>query len=484
MPAYCQMTANHILIADDEPLTRQSLYEILKIEGYKVTTARDGLEALGLIEKLLPEIVISDMKMPGMDGLQLVKEIKSRGLEIPVILITGYGSIETAVEVMREGAFDYITKPIVDNEIKVVIQKIIKQQELIEENRFLRERLEHTTRQRFHNIIGQNDKMQKIYALIEAVANSNATLLLQGESGTGKSLVAYAIHQSDLARRNNPLIEVSCGALPETLLETELFGHVKGSFTGAIKDRIGRFELADKGTILLDEIDTFSPHLQVKLLRILQNGEFERVGDTKTIKIDVRVIAATNQDLAEAIKKGKFREDLYYRLNVISIHIPPLRERRDDIPLLAEYFLKKKNEVNNNKKITGISKEAMQALLEYNWPGNIRELENIIERSVILARGDIVGMQDLPEFLHKTALPSGAWAPASDISLSCRPNAKSLREALKNPEEAAIRNALEQVGWNRKEAAAMLGINRTTLYNKMKSYDLLKRKTAIKGSLQ
>lgn len=475
---------HHILIADDEPLTRQSLYEILKIDGYRVTTAKDGKEALELIEKLLPRIVISDMKMPGIDGLRLVKEIKNRGLEIPVILITGYGSIETAVEAMREGAFDYITKPIVDNEIRMVIQKIIKQQELIEENRFLRNRLKNTTRQRFHSIIGQNDKMQKIYALIEAVSDSNATILLQGESGTGKSLIAYAIHQSDPARKDKPFIEVSCGALPETLLETELFGHIRGAFTGAIKDRAGRFELADKGSILLDEIDTFSPNLQVKLLRILQNGEFERVGDAKTMKADVRVIAATNQDLHEAIKKGRFREDLYYRLNVISIHIPPLRERRDDIPLLAEYFLEKKSEVSNNKnkKVTGISKEAMRALSEYDWPGNIRELENIIERSVILSKGNIVGVQDLPEFLHKADTHSSeAGIPSSDTTLSCQaPNAKSLREALKNPEKQVIRDALEQAGWNRKEAAANLGINRTTLYNKMKTYDLLKRRTAIK----
>lgn len=476
------MANNHILIADDEPLTRQSLYEILKFEGYRVTTAKDGLEALGLIEKLLPEIIISDMKMPGMDGLQLVKELKARGLEIPVILITGYGTIETAVEAMREGAFDYITKPIVDNEIKVVIEKIIKQQGLIEENRFLREQLKHTTRQRFHNIIGQEPKMQKIYALIEAVANSNATILLQGESGTGKSLIAYAIHQSDLSRRDKPLIEVSCGALPETLLETELFGHVRGAFTGAIKDRTGRFELADKGSILLDEIDTFSPNLQVKLLRILQNGEFERVGDTKTMRVDVRVIAATNQDLNEAIKKGRFREDLYYRLNVIAIHIPPLRERRDDIPLLAEYFLEKKNnEVNkNNKKVTGISKEAMQALSQYGWPGNVRELENIVERSVILAKGDIIGIHDLPEFFHKTDMPFAAQALVSNAS--GRLNAKSLRQALKSPERQVIQNALEQAGWNRKDTAASLGINRTTLYNKMKEYDLLKRRIAIKGS--
>lgn len=480
------MTDNHILIVDDEPLTRQSLYEILKIDGYRVTTAKDGQEALGLIEKLLPKIVISDMKMPGIDGLQLVKEIKTKGLEIPVILITGYGSIEAAVEAMKEGAFDYITKPIVDNEIRLVIQKIIKQQELIEENRFLRERIKNTSRQCFHNIIGQNVKMQKIYDLIEAVADSNATILIQGESGTGKSLIANAIHQSDPNRKDRPFIEVSCGALPETLLETELFGHVRGAFTGAIKDRIGRFELADKGSILLDEIDTFSPNLQVKLLRILQGGEFERVGDAKTMRIDVRVIAATNQDLHEAIRNGKFREDLYYRLNVISIHIPPLRERSDDIPMLAEYFLKKKSEANSSrKKVTGISKEAMKTLTEYNWPGNIRELENIIERSVILAKGNIVGIQDLPEFLHNADTPSVNGIPAPGASATGVPNAKSLREALKNPEKQVIREALEQAGWNRKEAAANLGINRTTLYNKMKAYGLLRRKAAIpaKGRL-
>lgn len=384
------MTDNHILVVDDEPLTRQSLYEILKFEGYKVATAKDGLEALELIEKSPPNIMIADMKMPRMNGLELLKETRARGLEIAIILITGYGSIETAVKAMREGAFDYITKPIMDSEIKVVIQKIINQQELIEENRLLREKLATTTRRQFHNIIGQNSRMQKIYAMIEIVASSNATILLHGESGTGKRLVAHAIHQSDPSRRAQPFIEVSCGALPETLLESELFGHVKGSFTGAIKDRRGRFELAHKGSILLDEIDAFSPNLQVKLLRVLQSGEFERVGDTKTVKVNVRVIAATNQDLNEAIKNGRFREDLYYRLNVISIHIPPLRERRDDIPLLAGHFLKKKHNLVTNKKVRGISKEAMQALLEYDWPGNVRELENVIERAVILTKKDSI----------------------------------------------------------------------------------------------
>jgi DNA-binding NtrC family response regulator len=463
---------HRILIVDDEPLTRQSLYEILKFEGYKVNTANNGLEALESIEKSPPDIMITDMKMPGMDGIELLKQVKLKGLDIAVILITGYGSIETAVEAMRKGAFDYITKPILDSEIKVVIQKIINQQELIKENRLLREKLAATSRQQFHNIIGQNLKMQKIYEMIEVVANSNATILLQGESGTGKRLIAQAIHQSDLSRRDKPFIEVSCGALPETLLESELFGHVKGSFTSAIKDRAGRFELAHKGTILLDEIDTFSPNLQVKLLRVLQNGEFERVGDTNTKKIDVRVIAATNQDLSEAIKRGKFREDLYYRLNVISIHIPPLRERKDDIPLLAEHFLKKKhNQANNNKKVTGISKEVMQALLDYDWPGNVRELENIIERAVILTKGETIKRQDLPDFLQGMDRPLAVKAQISGNNTGVR----SLREALKNPEKQVIQQVLEQVAGNRKKAAANLGINRTTLYNKMKKYGLLKK---------
>lgn len=468
------MPDNHkyqILVVDDEPLTRQSLFEILKFEGYKVSTAYNGLEALETIAEFRPDIVIADMKMPQMDGLSLLKEIKTRGLEIVVILITGYGSIETAVEAMREGAFDYITKPIVDSEIKVVIQKIINQQELIEENRLLRERLATTTRQQFHNITGQNPKMQRIYALIEVLANCHATVLLHGESGTGKRLIACAIHQSDPCHRDKPFVEVSCGALPETLLESELFGHVKGSFTGAIKDRVGRFELAHKGTILLDEIDTFSPNLQVKLLRVLQNGEFERVGDTRTVKVDVRVIAATNQDLNEAIKKETFRQDLYYRLNVISIHIPPLRERKDDIPLLVEYFLDKKQNHNSSQKVTSITKEAMQALLEYDWPGNVRELENIIERAVILSKRDTITKEDLPEYLQKMDKTFTLIKPQSHHN----PGTALLKETLKNSEKQVIQDALEKLAGNRKKVAVSLGINRTTLYNKMREYGLLKK---------
>lgn len=465
------MKDTRILIVDDEPLTRKSLYEILKFEGYRVDTARDGQEAIGLIEKQMPSVVITDLKMPGgIDGLTLLREIRNRDKDTAVVLITGYGSIENAVEVMKEGAFDYITKPIVDSEIKLVIQRIIEQQRLIEENRVLRQRLADSTRSQFYNIVGQNPKMQKIYTLIETIANTNATVLIQGESGTGKRLIAYAIHESDASRRNRVFVEVSCGALPETLLESELFGHVKGSFTSAIKDREGRFQLADGGTIFLDEIDTFAPVPQVKLLRVLQTGEFEPVGSTKTIKVNVRVIAATNQDLGEAIKKKAFREDLYYRLNVISIYIPSLKERKDDIPLLIEHFLNNSNQ-RINKKVKDISKEALGVLVTYDWPGNIRELENVIERAVILSRGELITKEDLPEYILK-----GASSRSEVMASESMPNgAKLLKEALKAPECDIIYSALEQANWNRKKAAENLGINRTTLYNKMKKYGLFNK---------
>ncbi len=460
-----------ILIVDDEPLTRKSLYEILKFEGYRVDTAKDGQEALDIIEKQMPSVVITDLKMPGdIDGLTLLREIHSRDKDTAVVLITGYGSIENAVEAMKAGAFDYVTKPIVDSEIKLVIQRIIQQQSLIEENRVLRKRLADTSRSKFYDIIGQNPKMQKIYFLIETIANTNATILIQGESGTGKRLIAKAIHESDASRRNRPFVEVSCGALPETLLESELFGHVKGSFTSAIKDRQGRFQLADGGTIFLDEIDSFAPTLQVKLLRVLQSGEFEPVGSTKTIKVNVRVIAATNQDLGAAIKKKTFREDLYYRLNVITINVPALKERKDDIPLLIEHFLQNANQ-HTRKKIKDIAKEALDVLVAYDWPGNIRELENVIERAVILSHGEVIVKEDLPEYLLEGA-SSGLEAMVSN---NISNGAKLLKEALKAPERDIIYSALEQANWNRKKTAENLGINRTTLYNKMKKYGLLNK---------
>jgi DNA-binding NtrC family response regulator len=453
----------HILIVDDEPLVRSSLSELLTLSGYTVSTAGNGKEALELLRDYTADIIITDIKMPEMDGIQLLNQVKKRHPEVPVILITGYGSIDSAVEAMKQGAYDYITKPIVDSEIKIVIERLMQQRQLQEENIRLKEQLSVSQRERFHNIVGKDDKMQKIYNLIEAIINTRATVLIHGESGTGKRLIAHAIHKYNEHERGKPFVEVSCGALTETLLESELFGHVKGAFTGAIKDRIGRFELADGGTIFLDEIDAFSSALQVKLLRVLQEGEFERVGDTKTVKVDVRVIAATNQNLEDLIAEGKFRNDLYYRLNIISIEVPPLREKRVDIPLLVEDFIKKHSK-HISKKIEGISDEALSILIDYNWPGNIRELENVIERAIILTKGPIITPEDFPESLSNVKRRVQSFA---------NDNLK-LKDALKSPEKGLITKALESVSWNRNEAARILGINRTTLYKKMIKFGLLK----------
>jgi len=458
----------HILIVDDEPLVRSSLSELLTISGFTVSTVSNGKEALEILKSYTADIVITDMKMPEMDGIQLLKKIKSSHPETPVILISGYGSIENAVEAMKEGAYDYITKPIVDSEIKIVIDRLMKQRQLQEENIKLKKQLSTTQRDHFYNIVGKSQSMQKIYTLIEAITSTRATVLIHGESGTGKRLIAHAIHKCNELERGKPFVEVSCGALTETLLESELFGHIKGAFTGAIKDKIGRFELADKGTIFLDEIDAFSSALQVKLLRVLQEGEFERVGDTKTLKVDVRVITATNQVLQELIAQGKFRNDLFYRLNIISIEIPPLRERKEDIPALIEDFIKKHSK-HTSKKIESVSNEALLMLMNYNWPGNIRELENVIERAIILTKSHIIGPEDLPEFLRKLKPQDSQKEEREGLRL---------KEALKSPEKDLILKALDSVSWNRNEAASTLGINRTTLYKKMRQYGLLEKSKA------
>ncbi|MBN2121196.1 MAG: sigma-54-dependent Fis family transcriptional regulator [Candidatus Omnitrophica bacterium] len=456
---------NHILIVDDESLTRKSLYEILKREGYRVSTSVDGEEALKAVEKELPDIVITDLKMPKIDGLSLLRRLKADHPSTAVVLMTAYGSIENAVEAMKEGAFDYVTKPIIDNEIKIIIQRIFEQRRLLDENELLKKQLTQTSRAKFHDLIGQNYKMQRIYNLIETVAPTNATILIQGESGTGKRLIAHALHFSDPNRKDKPFVEVSCGALPENLLESELFGHVKGSFTSAVRDRQGRFEAANGGTIFLDEIDTFSPKLQVKLLRILQEGEFERVGDTNTVKVDVRVVAATNQDLKTLISQGQFREDLYYRLNVIPIYLSPLRERRDDIAMLVEHFLKKCNKKMKDKKIKGVSSQAMQLLVNYTWPGNVRELENVIERAVILSSDSSIEVADLPEGFQEVKIQDEKDRPSGEQSL--------LKDALELSERKIIQDALERCRGNRKKAAQALGINRTTLYNKMRKLGIM-----------
>jgi len=457
----------NILVVDDEPLVRRSLSEFLTLEGYTVSSAGNGREALSMLKDYMADIVISDMKMPELDGIHLLHEIRQNFPAISVIMITGYGSIENAVEAIKQGAFDYITKPIIDNEIRVVLERLIKQKELVDENIKLKEQISASSRERFYGIVGKDEKMQKIYTLIEAICATRSTVLIHGESGTGKHLIAHAIHECDECERGKPFVEVSCGALTETLLESELFGHVKGAFTGAIKDKVGRFELADKGTIFLDEIDAFTPNLQVKLLRVLQEGEFERVGESNTAKVDVRVIAATNQDLHDLIAKSKFREDLFYRLNIIAIEIPPLRNRKVDIPLLAQEFVAKHSK-RVSKKVDGVSDKAMSILMNYNWPGNIRELENVIERAVILTKGPIILPEDFPEILT-------AHKGNSDL----KEDSQKLKDALKDPEKDLISKALDSVEWNRNEAAKVLGINRTTLYKKMLRYGLLKQKKVL-----
>lgn len=450
------------MIVDDEPLVRESLGEMLELCGYCVSTSSNGKLACETLKNSNVDIIITDIKMPEMDGKAFLRSVKISHPDAAVIVMTGYGSIEDAVESMKNGAYDYISKPIIDSEIKITIERFLNQKMLLEENTKLKKQLSVSKKESFAGIFGEDEKMQKIYNLIEAVSNTRATVLINGESGTGKRLVAHAIHKCNESERNKPFVEVSCGALTESLLESELFGHVKGAFTGAIKDRAGRFELANHGTIFLDEIDAFPPALQVKLLRVLQDGEFERVGDSKTVKVDIRIIAATNQNLEELITQGKFRKDLYYRLNIIYIEIPPLRNRKSDIPILVREFIRKHSAHKKNPQ--EISDEALFKLSKYNWPGNVRELENVIERAMVLNKGDVMNVIDLPDALHKSA---GAEQPAS--------KKLHLKEALKNPEKELIKKALETSKGNRNEAAKNLNINRTTLYKKMVKYGLLKK---------
>ncbi len=448
-----------ILLVDDEPLIRESLYEILRIEGYNALMAASGPEALQLIREGRFDIVVTDMKMPDLDGLKLLQEVKQVSEATDVILVTGYGTIETAVEAMKKGAFDYITKPINDDEIKMTIRNIVQRKEIEKENKQLRKIIARVQPTSFHGMIGGSEKMQKVYHIITSVAGSNATILITGESGTGKGMVARAIHEVDPRRRGKPFVEVPCGALSETLLESELFGHIKGAFTGAIKDKEGRFEYAKNGTVFLDEIDSFSLNLQVKLLRVLQDGVFERVGDNMTRKTEARIIVATNRDLTKQIAQGDFREDLYYRINVIAVHLPPLRERKADIELLCDHFIRKYAQ-KNNKKIGAVSPEVKKLFMNYNWPGNIRELENAIEGAVIMAKTEVINAWDIPNAAQFSHVEPKAT------------KGKSLKKVLETPERELLLTVLEECSWNRNRAAAALGINRTTLYNKMKKYKI------------
>ena len=463
------MERNRILVVDDDPLIRGSLYEMLRGQRFDVEMASDGAEAIDHLKRRPFQLVLTDWKMPQVDGMSLLSHVRTNYPDVSVVLITGFGSVTSAVEAIREGAFDYLTKPIQPEELEATIQRALSQYASPSD----------TIDDPFAGIVAEDAGMQKLFAMIRSVAASPATVLLEGESGTGKRVIAQAIHRADPKRRNNPFVEISCGALPETLLESELFGHVRGSFTGAIRDRQGRFELADGGTILLDEIDAFSPALQVKLLRVIQERLYERVGDTRTMRADVRIIAATNRKLAEMVKQGKFREDLYYRLNVIAMCLPPLRERRSDLPLLVEHFIERSSKAMG-KTINGITDEAMRILASYRWPGNIRELENVVERAVILSKHAKLDADDLPEEIrfHSDAPAMavdgqeeealGAAESAEHPSAAADPGSVPLKDALKMPERDLILKVLAEVRWNRSEAAKRLGIHRSTLYHKIR----------------
>ncbi len=440
-----------ILIVEDDVLMQSMLRDSLEESGFAITMVSDGRAGLTKFQKTYFDLVLLDIKLPKMNGIELLKRIKEISYDSIVIMMTAYGSVETAVQAMKTGAFDYVTKPFLPEELILIIKKGLELQKLKKENILLRKELK--KQYSLGNLIGKSKVMQDIYQLIEIIAPGRSTVLIQGESGTGKELVAEAIHHlSD--QKDNPLIKVSCGALPETLLESELFGHERGSFTNAVKMKKGRFELANQSTIFLDDVDDMSPLVQMRLLRVLQEREFERVGGTETIKVDIRIITASKVDLLTLVDEGKFRKDLYYRLNVVPIIIPPLKVRKGDIPLLVNHFLKNLNmQLNKNVEI---SSEAIQVLMKYDWPGNIRELENLIERLVTLSVSSKIRISNLPEYLiiKKTS------------------SSNNLKLRIREVEIEHIRRILEQTNWKKNKTAEILGISTKYLWEKLKKYEI------------
>ncbi|QDU39156.1 Transcriptional regulatory protein ZraR [Maioricimonas rarisocia] len=453
---------NHgsLLVVDDDRHICEAMADYLRELGHRTETAMTCDDAINRIGEFNFEVVICDVNLPDRDGFQLLEWVVENKPQTSVILLTGYGTIESAVEAIRIGAFDYLTKPVIDDELNFAIQRALEQRKIVEENRQLKQQL--NEKFGLSNIIGRDYRMTRMFDLIESVSDTRTTVLILGENGTGKTITARAIHQLS-SRRDKPFIEVACGALPDTLLESELFGHVEGAFTGATHDKPGKFLQADGGTLFLDEIGTASPSLQVKLLRVLQDREFEAVGGSKTHRVDVRLVLATNENLEERVRDGSFRQDLFYRINVISITQPPLRERIGDIPLLIEHYLQDFN-TQTGKHVRGFDERALQLLQRYHWPGNVRELVNVVERAVVLAKSDIVTVPDLPEALRRGV--------EETTTTNGRFSARNLKSALANPERKIILDALDANGWNRQQTARMLGINRTTLYKKMKKYDI------------
>jgi len=457
------MKNSRILIAEDNDLSRENLTELLTLCSYEVKAVGNGKEAMDALNEDRFDLIITDLKMPHVDGLELLKFAKETNPDNIVIMITGYGTVNTAVDAMKLGAFDYVTKPLRDDLVKLTVARALSFVRLKEENVVLKDHLKE--KHDFGKMIGYSDCMKKIFDTIGRVSSSDSTIVIYGESGTGKELVARAIHfNSD--RKDQPLIPVNCGAIPEELLESELFGHEKGAFTGAIRTKIGRFELAQGGTIFLDEIGDMSPALQVKLLRVIQERDFERIGGVKTISVDVRIIAATNQNLEQAVAEKKFREDLFYRINVIPINLPPLRERDMDIEILANHFLKRFNQINK-KNITGISSEAMRCIMSYPWPGNVRELENLMEMLVVMKEKGSIEIDDLPPKLHphrtKEEPQTRTELPAEGLNFN---------ELVNQFEKDLLLQALRKSRGVKNRAAKLLQLNRTTLVEKLKRFNI------------
>jgi DNA-binding NtrC family response regulator len=459
-------TAKHLLLVEDEAPLRQAVAEQLADRGYRVQQADSGERAIALLAEFAFDVIVSDLRLPGMDGAALVQAAVDRYPDIIAIVITGYGTVKDAVDAIKRGAWDFVNKPFQIDELLHVLESAVEQRRLKSENAYLRAQLDE--RYRFDGIIGKSRPMTRLLQLVETIAGTNSTILITGETGTGKEVVARSIHHNS-PRRMNRFVALNCSAIPETLLEAELFGHVRGAFTGASGNRQGRLEQAHKGTLFLDEVGTMSAALQMKLLRVLQEREFERVGDSHTIKVDVRIIAATNSDLTKLVAEGDFREDLFYRLNVIPVHLPALRERKDDVPLLVRHFLDKLTSddttVSGGREIT-VSQEAMRRLMAYHWPGNVRQLENAIERAVAFAAGrSQIDVADLPPEIQE-ARDGSLSAVASGVSLP--EDGMNLDLFIAGIERDLIHRSLERTGGNKGEAARLLGLKRTTLVEKLK----------------
>jgi two-component system nitrogen regulation response regulator NtrX len=460
------MPKTRILVIDDEAAIRDSLKMTLEYEGYEFVGAATGQEGLALAEREAPDLVLLDVKMPGMDGLEVLDRLHTMNETLPVVVISGHGTISTAVDATKKGAFDFIEKPFASERVLVSLRNALDQRQLRDENRSLKKAVEIR-----HQMIGDSSALKQVTAAIARAAPTNATVLITGESGVGKELVARTIHRNSLRSRER-FVQVNCAAIPEDLIESELFGHEKGSFTGATEKQVGKFEQADRGTIFLDEVGDMSPKTQAKVLRVLQEGEVERLGSARTIKVDVRVIAATNKNLEEEIEKGRFREDLYFRLAVIPIHVPPLRERQEDIPLLVRHYMDYFSR-ENNVRPKRITNAAIEALQRHRWKGNIRELRNTVERTIIMTGGDTIDVADLPEIVRSPSA-GGAFSPSKSASAEASADAKAgtLREFKDNAERAFLVSKLRENGWNISKTAEVIDTPRSNLYKKLEQYQI------------